>query len=469
MISVYTLPPLLKSPKNTTTLLKKGSEMHKKFNYKSLQDLKIDIENFGMDLDVVEDVKILSQPVQLHNRRIPNALVAHPMEGGDSDPEGAPTELTFRKYERVSEGGVGLIWLESVSINQEGRSNKGQLFINEQTLSGFRELVERIHKAAEKSPIAPEKPVLIMQLNHSGRYSKPTGKSEPMIATRKPELDERLSLPDDYPLVTDDYLDSLVEQFIKASILAKEAGFDGVDIKACHGYLLHELLSGFDRKGKYGGGFEERTGLMLVIIDKVRAAINDPDFIIASRINIYDALPKSKGWGTDFNDFSKVDLSEPIRLVEEMVKRGVTLINVTMGNPYFLPHINRPYDLGSYYPDEAPLEGVYRLIHYTRELQKAVPKAMIVGVGYSWLREFSPNVAAWILETGGASLIGYGRQFIAYPDFAKDIIQQGKLMKNKVCISCSKCSSLKRDIGLCGCPIRDSEAYLQIYKDTYKN
>ena len=445
-----------------------GWDMHKKFNYKSLQDLKRDIDDLGLDLDFVDDVKILSQPVKFFNRSIPNALVAHPMEGGDSSPDGGPTDLTFRKYERVSEGGVGLVWLEAVSINQEGRSNKGQLFINEKTLPGFKELVERMLKAAKKSPIAPQKPLLIMQLNHSGRYSKPRGKSEPIIATRKPELDERLSIPSDFPLATDDYLDSLVEQFIKASLLAKEAGFDGVDIKACHGYLLHELLSGFDREGKYGGEFERRTELMLAVIDKVRAVINDPDFIIASRINMYDALPISKGWGTDLNDFSKVDLTEPIRLVEEMVKRDVNLISVTMGNPYFVPHINRPYDLGAYYPDESPLEGVYRLIHYARELQKAVPEALIVGAGYSWLRVFSPYVAAWILETGGAKLIGYGRQFIAYPDFAKDIIREGKLVKNKVCVTCSKCSMLKRDIGLCGCVVKDSSAYLQLYKDTYQ-
>ena len=441
--------------------------MHKKFNYKSLQDLKNDINRLGLDLDCTENIKILSEPVKLGNRFIPNAIAAHPMEGGDSDNLGGPTDLTFRKYERASAGGVGLIWLEAVSVNHEGRSNKRQLYINDKSLPGFKELVSRIHKAAKHSPIAPEKPMTILQLNHSGRYCKPEGISAPIIASHKPELDQRLKLAGDYPLVTDKYLDSLVEAFIKAAILAKESGFDGVDIKACHGYLLHELFSCFDREGKYGGTFENRTGLMLEIIDQVRAAIDDPDFIIATRINLYDAMTVSKGWGTDLSDYSKVDLSEPIKLVQELIKRGVTLINVTMGNPYFIPHINRPYDIGGYYPDETPLEGVYRLIHYTRELQKAAPEAKIVGVGYSWLREYSPYVAAWILETGGAALIGYGRQFIAYPDFAKDIIEEGKLIKNKVCVSCSKCSMLKRDVGTCGCVVRDSSAYLQLYRDTY--
>ena len=438
--------------------------MLKKLSYKSMQELKDDIASCGYDLGFSDNVQILAKPVDLGGRIAPNALVAHPMEGGDSDKAGAPTELTFRKYERVSEGGIGLVWIEAVSVCQEGRSNPGQLYITEETLPGFKELANRIYEKAAPSA----RPVTILQLNHSGRYSKPSGISEPIIAGHKAELDERLKLPPDYPLASDEYMQWVVEQFVKAAVLAKEAGFDGVDIKACHGYLLHDFFSCFDRPGKYGGSFENRTRLFLDTIDKVRDAVNDPTFIIASRINIYDAMPVSKGWGTDLSDFSKVDLTEPIRLVEEMVKRGTTLINVTMGNPYFIPHINRPYDLGAYLPEESPLEGTHRLIHYTAKLQKHVPQAKIVGVGYSWLREYSPYVAAWVLETGGASLIGYGRQFIAYPDFAKDIIETGRMQKNKVCVACSKCAILKRDKGLCGCVVRDSEAYLQLYMDTYK-
>lgn len=437
--------------------------MLKKLSYKSLQELKDDIDKHGFDLGVSDNIQILAKPVNLGGRVTPNALVAHPMEGGDSDKLGAPTKLTFRKYERVAAGGIGLIWIEAVSVSQEGRSNPGQLYLTEETLPGFKELAKRIYANA----LPNSRPVTILQLNHSGRYSKPNGISEPVIASHKPELDERLKLPADYPLVSDDYMDEMVDKFIKAAVLAKKAGYDGIDIKACHGYLLHEFLSCFDRNGKYGGSFENRTRLIFDIIDGIRDAVNDPDFIIATRLNIYDALPISRGWGTNPDDLTKIDLAEPIRLVNEMVMRGVTLINVTMGNPYFIPHINRPYDLGAYLPDESPLEGVYRLIHHTAMLQKAAPEAKIVGVGYTWLREFSPYVAAWVLETGGASLIGYGRQFIAYPDFAKDIIETGRMQKNKVCVACSKCAMLKRDKGLCGCVVRDSATYLDLYMDTY--
>jgi len=444
--------------------------MHKKFSYKNLHDLQSHIDTLGIDLGYTEDLRILATPVSIDGHVVPNGLVAHPMEGGDSDDVGGPTDLTFKKYERVAEGGAGLIWLEAVSVNQEGRSNKRQLYINDDSLPGFRDLAKRIYSKA-----APQKPITIMQLNHSGRYSKPYGKSAPIIASRIAELDKRFNLPDDYPLVADNYLDGLVDDFVNAALLAKKAGFDGVDIKACHGYLLHELLSCFDRDGKYGGSFENRTRLMLDIVDAVRSAVNDPDFIIASRINIFDALPETLGWGQArvvsdgadcvSADFSVVDLTEPIKLAQELVKRGVKLISATMGNPYHIPHVNRPYDTGHYYPNEDPLEGVFRLIHYTSEMQKAVPEAKLVGAGYSWLREFSPYVAAWVMGNNGASLVGYGRLFIAYPDFARDILESGKLKRNKVCVTCSKCSMMKREIGTCGCVLRDTASYLEMYKE----
>jgi len=441
--------------------------MFKKFNYKSLQDLRQDIEALGIDLNVSDNVDALKKPVQLGNRRTPNSVVAHPMEGGDSDAIGNPTDLTFRKYERVARGGFGLIWFEAVSVCEEGRSNARQLWISDETLPGFQALVKRTLKAAESFHPLGTRPLLIMQLNHSGRYSKPQGKPVPLIASHIPELDARLGIDETYPLVTDAYLDNLVAQFVKAAVLAKEAGFDGVDVKACHGYLLHELLSCFDRKGKYGGRFENRTKLMLRIIDEIRAAIPDPDFIISSRINIFDALPISRGFGMAHAGSEAVDLSEPIKLTQKLVQKGVELVSITMGNPYFIPHINRPYDLGAYEPKESPLQGAYRLIKGAADLQAAVPEAKIVGVGYSWFRGLSPYVAAAVLEEGKASLVGYGRQILSYPDVYKDIAEQGRLNPSKVCVSCSKCSALKRDAGTCGCVVRDAEAYLPLYRKTY--
>jgi len=440
--------------------------MFKKFNYKSLEELQADMKDLGLDLNCSYNFNALAKPVQLKKHRIPNSVVAHPMEGGDADKIGNPTDLTFRKYERVAKGGFGLIWVEAVSVCEEGRSNPGQLWINDKTLPGFKELVQRTLKAAEEFHPEGERPLLILQLQHSGRYSKPEGKHAPIIASHIPELDERLHIDETYPLVTDEYLTSLIDQYVKAAVLAKEAGFDGVDVKACHGYLLHELLSCFNRKGEYGGSCENRTKLMLTIIDEIKAAA--PELVLTSRINIFDAMPIGKGFGMAAPGTDEIDLTEPIKLTKQFVERGVELVSITMGNPYYIPHINRPYDLGTYMPNENPLQGTYRLIKGAADLQAAVPDAKIVGVGYSWFRGFSPYIAAAVLEEGKAAMIGYGRQILSYPDLYKDVIREGKFNLSKVCVACSKCSQLKRDVGTSGCVVRDAGAYLQLYKETYK-
>ena len=434
------------------------------FNYKSASDLKNDITSLGIDLSLSDELEYFGKAVTVGGVEIPNSISALPMEGGDAVADGSPGELTFRKYERVAKGGSGLIWIEAVSVCEEGKSNPGQLYINKDNVKNFVELRERIQKAAKQANGENFKPVIIIQLNHSGRYSRPGAARTPIISSHKKELDERLQITEDYPLTTDDYLEEIEEAFVNASILSKEAGFDGVDIKACHGYLINELLSSFNRPGKYGGSFENRSRFMLNVIDKVKAKIADENFLIASRLNLYDALPISPGFGQ--NSKNELDLTEPIKLVNILSEKGVKIIGVTMGNPYFIPSVNRPSATAE--PLES-LKGAYRLIDGASQLQKAVPESIVVGVGYSWFRDFAPNVGAAILKEGRAKLIGFGREILAYPDFCNDIIKKGGFERTKQCVACSKCGEMKREISICGCPIRDTEYYLQMYKDIQKN
>lgn len=435
--------------------------MQNKFNYSSIEELEADIQAKGYPINTSNDFDCFRKTFRIGNKTIPNALVVHPMEGGDAEEDGSPSHLTRRKYRRYAEGGAGVIWIEAVSVCQEGRSNPGQLMITKENLDSFKTLREEILQVAKEKN--GHKPLLIVQLNHSGRYSKPNGKPEPIIATHRDELDKKIGITNTYPLIDDRYLDQLIDVYINGALLCKEAGFDGVDIKACHGYLLNELLAAYDRGGKYGGIFENRTALILAIIDELNKRVDSSDFLLSARINLYDSLPYLKGWGAN-QEAETYDLEEPIQLVKELVKRQVHLINITMGNPYHIPHVNRPFDRGNYEPPESPLEGVNRLIEAGAKLQQAVPEAFVVGVGYSWFRQFAPYVAAGTLNNGMAKLIGFGREGIAYPQFAKDLLERGSFNPQKVCISCSKCSEMKALIGICGCPVRDSQTYMPIYK-----
>lgn len=435
------------------------------FKYKDLAEIELDIERLGLDIKVSNNLNSYTKRVNIGAFEIPNSLCSLPMEGGDSDEKGSPTYLTKRKYENIAKGGSGLIWLEAVSISKDGRSNDKQLLLTEENWMDFKDLNDMIKSTAIKEFGEENTPITIIQLNHSGRYCKVDGKSNPIIATHKKVLDNRLGINEDYPVVTDEYLKELEEQFVAAARLAKKAGFDGVDVKACHGYLLSEILSAYEREGEYGGSFENRIKLMVNIIDKIKADKDCNGLLLASRLNLYDAVPYPQGWGVSKAGGLDIDLEEPKKLIKILGEKGIQLISLTMGNPYIIPHINKPYDIGNYTPDEEVIISANRLISEIGEIQKSFPEINFVGVGYSWFRQFAPYIGAGSLENGLCKIIGFGREGIAYPDFARDILEDGEMKSNKVCISCSKCSEMKSKVGTCGCVIRDTEVYLPIYKE----
>lgn len=435
---------------------------HKEFNFESLEQVSSEAQSLGLHLNLSKQVELLNRRIEVDGFVIPNSLAVHPMEGCDGEADGRPGELTKRRYERFSKGGAGLLWFEAVAVVPEGRANPRQLWITEENYSDFQYLFESMMKNAREANGEDFAPVSVMQLTHSGRYSKPHGKPAPVLAHHNPYLDKAHNMDPDLPVITDEELEKLEDEYVKAAILAQKAGFHGVDVKACHGYLNSELLSGFTRKGRYGETFEGRTRFFMNVVDKIKDRMGK-GFIVTTRMNIYDAYAYPYGWGVDKNDPERYDLSEPIELVKKLYEKGVRMVNLTMGNPYYNPHVNRPYDKGGYIPPEHPMVGIERMIRGIGEVQKAVKEMAVVGTGYSWLRQFSVNLAAGALENGLATLIGYGRESFAYPDFAMDIREQGSMQKNKCCIACGKCSELMRAGGMAGCVIRDGKVYAPLY------
>jgi 2,4-dienoyl-CoA reductase-like NADH-dependent reductase (Old Yellow Enzyme family) len=439
----------------------------KEFSYNSVDEIMEDVTSFGLKLKFSNNIDVLKKSLTVNGHHIPNSLAVHPMEGCDGKSDGSPDELTIRRYERFAKGGAGLLWFEAVAVVPEGRANPRQLWINDNNLDAFKKLYEKIIGDAHSEYGDEFNPVCIMQLTHSGRYSKPNGIPAPILACHNPYLDAAQKIDENLPVIKDEELEKLEEVYVKAAVLAEKAGFNGVDVKCCHRYLNSELLSAFTRKGRYGETFEGRTRFLLNIIDKIKAATGS-DFIVTTRLNICDAIPYPYGWGTDKQDFTKYDLEEPVKLVKLLYSKDVKIINLTMGNPYYNPHVNRPYDKGPYIPEESQIAGISRMISGIGEVQKAVPDMVVVGTGYSWLRQFSSNLAAGCLENGMAKMIGYGREAFAYPDFARDLCEKGILQKEKCCIACGKCSEIMKAGGKAGCVIRDGKVYASLYKEYCK-
>ena len=447
------------------------------FDLSSIEAFKKLTASLGLEIETSEDTSILTQPVDLGPIIAPNSMATQAMEGCDGDNLGRPTALTYRRYERFAAGGAGVIWGEAIAVVPEGRANPRQLWLNEKSKDAMAELITRMRQAARERFGADHHPVIVAQLTHSGRYSKPEGIAEPMIPQHDPyrdimipqfppDMNAKKNLPADWPIITDEYLDELQEAYLTAAKIAFDAGFDGVDIKSCHGYLINEILACFGREGKYGGSFENRTRILLEIVDKIHERLGE-DKLVTTRFPMYDAIPYPYGWGVSKDDFRVPDLTEPKKLLKLLQQRGVKIINSTIGNPYYNPHIGRPFNeaiIGAYDEPEHPLVGVNRMLKITGEIQKSVPDMAVIGAGYSWLRSMMPYVGAANKKNGLVTLISGGRMAFAYPDFPADIIATGKMYPEKCCIGCSACTQIMRDGGRTGCVVRDNEVYGPIFR-----
>lgn len=397
------------------------------------------------------NISILGQPITVGVHTFPNRLAIQPMEGADSTLDGTPDELTFRRYRRFAKGGAGLIWVEACAVVNEGRANPRHMYINKNNLDAYARLVNGIREIAMHEHGI--NPVLILQATHAGRYSKPHGAERiPVIARNNPIFEGDAAIPPEC-IISDDELKVLEEKFAQASILTQKAGFDGVDIKACHGYLVSELLASHTRPGLYGGSFENRTRFIRNTFEAVRAAV-PTNFMVTSRINIYDAYPYPYGFGITEGRNIEPDLSEPIRLLKTLKPE---LLNITMGNPYQNSHVNRPGDI----------EGVERMCNLTKEIQSTFPDMAVVGSGVSFLKERSAELAAGYVEAGVCKIVGWGRMSFAYPTFARDILAGG-FDKKQTCLCCSGCTKLMRAGQSTGCAIRD-DIYNQLFKEHCKS
>lgn len=399
--------------------------------------------------------KLISTPIEIYGKTAENRVLFQPMEGCDGTADGAASELTLRRYLRFAEGAPGVIWFEATAVCNEGRANPRQLYINENTLDSFKDIVSKIK--AKSKELHGFEPVIIVQLTHSGRYSKPNGTPEPIVAYRNNWWETG---KEDQPFVvaTDEYLDTIPAMYAKASKLALEAGFDGMDVKCCHGYLFNELLSAYNREGRYGGSLENRTRLYFDCIDAVKEAVGDKAFV-TTRLNACDCFPFPFGFGV--NELDQIDLDETKIIISRLKEKGIELVNLTIGNPYLIPHINRPYLVKA--PEDGNI-GMKRVYDVTKEITSAFPDMKFIVSALTYPGEDAIEYAEKLLSEGVGDIAGFGRMTFAYPTFYKEFLEKGALDKSKVCIKCSKCSELMRAGTVAGCVIKDSECYMPYYQ-----
>lgn len=365
----------------------------------------------GLPIDDVVDVAGLGSP---------NRFAILPMEGWDGTDDGRPTDLVRRRWTRFGTSGAGLIWGgEAFAVCPGGRANPHQLCMGPSSGEDLSELHSLLH---------PDQ-MTGLQLTHSGRWAidpRP-GRTDPLLDARRTG-----------PLVD---LDSLVDDYVAAAVLARDAGFDFVDVKICHGYLLHELLGG-------SGDLEVRTAVHRQIIERVRGE----GITVGVRLSAFDKPPHDRNgtpeapepWG--FN--------QPLELLDLL---GVDLVCITGGSPYYCPHVQRPAYFppsDGYDPPEDPLLGVERLVNAAMEIKAARPHLTVVASGLSYLQEFLPNVASALARS--VDFVGLGRMVLSYHDLPADVLAGRDLDRRRLCRTFSDCTTAPRNGLVSGCwPLDD--------------
>jgi NADPH2 dehydrogenase len=444
---------------------------------KTVEEFRTHLAALHIDLpvdDVVESAPAspLAAPISWEGRKLGNRWCVLPMEGWDGCPDGAPSELTERRWVRFGGSGAKLVWGgEAVAVCREGRANPNQLWINAGNVGRFASLREKMAAAHEAAFGRRDDLVIGLQLTHSGRYCRPNSKAklEPRILYHHPVLDRRLQIDPSLPVLTDDEIRRVVDHFIEAASLAACAGFDFVDIKHCHGYLGHEFLSAVDRPGPYGGPLQNRTRFLREIVQRIHES--QPGLGLAVRLSAFDTVPYRRGqdgtgepepvripykcgFGCDPGHPEEADFREPGQFVAVLKELGISLVCVSAGSPYYNPHVQRPAlfpPSDGYDPPEDPTVGVVRQVAAAACLKRNFPEILIVGSGLTYLQDYLPNVAQACIRKGWMDFAGLGRMMLSYPEMPADVMAGKPLSRSRLCRTFSDCTTAPRNGLVSGC------------------
>jgi len=443
------------------------------------------LEELGIDLPVDDQILTaeqgspLAEPIRIGSFQVGNRWCIHPMEGWDANPDGTPSPHTLRRWRNFGISGAKLIWGgEAAAVQHDGRANPHQTMATPEARGGLVALFDEVTSAHQERYGTTDDLLVGLQLTHSGRFCRPNSKNlEPRIAYHHPLLDAKFGIdPGDQAVVwTDDDLERLIDNYVIAAGLAKDAGFAFVDVKACHGYLLHEFLSARTREGRFGGDLDGRTRVLRTIIGRIQD--EHPDLKIGVRLSIFDMppfktsretgqpmdfedlLPYEFGFGVDSDNPLEYDLEEPLKLIGVLRDMGVVAMNLTCGSPYYNPHIQRPAifpPIDGYQPPEDPLVGVARQIHAARQCKQAFGDLPMVGTAYTYLQDYAPHVAQAVVRAGWIDSVGLGRMVLAYPELPADSLTKGELERKRICRTFSDCTTGPRSGLVSGCyPLDD--------------
>ncbi len=373
----------------------------------------------------------LLSPIKIGNLTAENRFFAQPMECTDADVDGNPSDLTYARYENLFRGGFSLIDLEAITITGESRARLNQLEImpkNAKAIANFVRALKAINPRA----------LFVFQLTHAGELSNP--KFSRRVTVK--------NLPGyEGDLLSEEEVEKIIDEFVLASQITHDAGADGIDMKFCHGYLGNQILRPHnDRQWKYGGSWANRSRFAYDLYERIRKAVNDPNFIIGSKVSLWEGFPG--GFGSASPDSPVMDMTEPVDFIKNLEARGASYFVETIGNPTITI---------SYVEADRDHEYMTFMHAYFANLLKKTckPETVIIGSHFAPFRDGKTTrlggmnpadmalfpYAAKCINDGVMDMVGLGRQSLADPLTPKKLIE-GKEDEIKYCSSCLNCLEL---------------------------
>ena len=452
---------------------------------KTVADFRARLQTLGCDIGCDDTIlrapeSPLAEAMTVDGHAVGNRWVIHPMEGWDAGTDGQPTDYVRRRWRNFGLSGAKWIWGgEAMAVVPEGRANPNQLIIDDATHDGLAGLVDECLEAHRTAYGKTSDLLIGFQLTHSGRFCRPFRKDrmEPRIAFHHPVLDRKFHIDPEQPVLSDDELRRLMDRFIHCAAIAETCGAQFVDVKHCHGYLGHELLGAHTRTGDFGGSLENRTRFIREVTLGIRAKTKlkigvrlsafdfvayrpDPALSEGKKLgpgipeDLTGALPYRYGFSVDEQNPTTPVLDEAVAFLHVLEELGITMVNLTAGSPYYNPHIQRPAlfpPSDGYMPPEDPIVGCVRQIRAAAELKRQFPKLVLVGSAYTYLQEYLPHVAQWVVRNGWIDAVGLGRMVLSYPTLPRDVLQEGKMVRGAICRTFSDCTTAPRNGIISGC------------------
>ncbi|NIS63226.1 MAG: FAD-dependent oxidoreductase [Proteobacteria bacterium] len=337
--------------------------------------------------------ELLFSPIKIGNMELDARVIMSPMQTNYADEEGYVTEQLIAYHVARAKGRVAYNMTGQTTVALQGRYNRNMLCLyDDRYIPGFAKLADAIHEAGGK---------LVIQLNHCGPKADPKATGMPLLGPSPIQEDPKSAIPVE---ISEEGISKTILDFVQASLRAKRAGADGIELHMAHSYLMSSFLTSHmnKREDAYGGDIQGRMRFPLEVLTRVREAVGE-DYPIVCRFSM-----------GEFKD-TGIPLEEALILAKALEERGADALHVSVYKdataPYYMP------------------QG--HLIHLATAVKEVV-NIPVIGVG----RIVDPEYAEQVLREGKVDVIALGRQLMADPEFPTKV-KEGRLQDIIPCIGCN--------------------------------